>query len=164
MYKKCLTSCTQLPLCPSSAPRIGSILIWPQMWLRRVVLILQSVLGLALKGKGNVFYVGENQHRQLAGRVYHTSLHAEMNALFKSIKTKRRNRFEDKRRNKSIRPPMTIYVVRLLRCKPFFSDFIFGGSKPCAHCQKYLAVYNITRIKYTDIIDGVSVLCEMRLD
>lgn len=93
------------------------------------------------------------------------SLHAEMNALFKSIKTRdKRNRFLNKRTY--YRPSMTIYVVRLMNGPPGNGkrpDFMFGGCQPCINCQKYLAEYNITRVKYTDVIDGVSVLCELRL-
>ena len=112
-----------------------------------------------MKGKGSVFYVGENQHREMTGRHYHTSLHAEMNALFKSIKSLDKcNRFL--RKKKYCRPAMTIYVVRLLRDT---ANFLFGCSKPCSHCQKYLAIYNVKRIRYTDIINNVSVLCELRL-
>jgi deoxycytidylate deaminase len=131
---------------------------------RRVVSGLPCVSAPALKGKGNVFYVGENQHREMTGRRYHTSLHAEMNALFKSIKSRdKRNRILNKRNYQ--RPAMTIYVVRLLKGIPCEGNnpFAFGCSQPCINCQKYLAEYNITRIKYTDIIGGKSVLCELRL-
>ena len=89
-----------------------------------------------------------------------------MNALFKSIKTgDRRNRLSP--RIKYERPKMTIYVVRLLRGAPYNGkkpDYMFGDSKPCLNCQKYLAAYNVTRIKYTTIIDGITVLCELRLN
>jgi hypothetical protein len=109
--------------------------------------------------------VGENQHREMTGRKYHTSLHAEMNALFKSIKTEdKRNKFLNKK--KYNRPSMTIYVVRLLNGAPYHKnkpDFMYGCSKPCTHCQKYLAIYNVKKIKYTDIVGDKNVLCEMRL-
>jgi cytidine deaminase len=136
------------------------------MPLRRAVSTALCVLAPALKGKGNVFYVGENQHREMTGRRYHTSLHAEMNALFKSIKTHdKRNRIMNKRNYP--RPPMTIYVVRLIRGVPYgkkeIPQYMFGCCQPCINCQKYLAEYNITKIKYTDVIEGVSVLCELRL-
>jgi hypothetical protein len=64
------------------------------------------------------------------------------------------------------RPSLTIYVVRLLKGAPYNGTvkpkFMFGNSKPCLNCQKYLAAYNIKKVKYTDIIDGENVLCEMR--
>lgn len=57
---------------------------------------------------------------------------------------------------------MTIYVARLLQ-PSVKSKFILGNSKPCEHCQKYLYMYNVHKIKYTDVIDGKEVLCEMRI-
>lgn len=88
-----------------------------------------------------------------------------MNALFKSIKSlDKRNRILDKRTYH--RPAMTIYIVRSLKGSPYNREkpqFMFGGCQPCINCQKYLAIYNVTKIRYTDIIDGVSVLCELRL-
>lgn len=111
-----------------------------------------------------VFYVGENQHREMTGGVFHTSLHAEIHALFKSIKIRNK---ENRISNKKVeRPNMTIYVVRLLKGAPYNGkkpDYMFGGSKPCENCQKYLSLYNVNRIKYTDVIEGTTVLCEMRL-
>lgn len=119
-----------------------------------------------MKGKGAVIYVGENQHREMTGRMYHKSLHAEMNALFKSIKgMDKKNRIS--RKVKYYRPPMTMYVVRLSRGpnkkREEICEYMFGSCRPCVNCQKYLASYNVTRIKYTDIIDGVSVMGELRL-
>ena len=38
-----------------------------------------------------------------------------------------------------------------------------ANSKPCMHCQSYLAKFGFKRIKYTDIINGVNVLCELKL-
>ena len=85
-----------------------------------------------------------------------------MNALFKCIKIlERKNRFlsnTKKLKNK------IIYVVRLMKLKNniTFPKYYLGNSKPCANCQRYLWHHNIKKIKYTDIIDGVNVLCEMR--
>jgi deoxycytidylate deaminase len=100
----------------------------------------------------------------MTGRKYHVSLHAEINALFKSVKSMdKTNRLCAKKKD---RPALSIYVVRLLKGAPHNGKekpkFMFGNSKPCLNCQKYLAAYNITKIKYTDIIDGQNVLCEMR--
>lgn len=41
-------------------------------------------------------------------------------------------------------------------------NYLLGKSKPCQHCQSFIHLHNIKTIKYTDIIDGVSVLCEMK--
>ncbi len=119
-----------------------------------------SVSERVLKGKGRVFYVGENQHRELAGGVFHTSLHAEMHSLFKKIKIKhKKKRFF--RKGEMRLEKMTIYVARLLYPSEK-EKFILGNSMPCEHCQKYLLMYNVSKIKYTDVIDGQEVLCEMR--
>lgn len=105
----------------------------------------------------------------MTGRIYYKSLHAEMNALFKSIKYyEKDNRFDKfkKSRIRKDRPSMTIYVSRLMKGSPFNKgeiDYPYGCSKPCKNCEKYLAHYNISKIKYTDIIDNTVVLCEMRL-
>jgi hypothetical protein len=129
---------------------------------RRAPLLQASASELVLKGKGRVFYVGENQHRELAGGVFHTSLHAEMHSLFKNIKIKhKRKRFFRKGEMKLEK--MTIYVARLL----FPSEkekFILGNSMPCQHCQKYLSMYNVRKIKYTDVVGGKEVLCELKIN
>lgn len=101
-------------------------------------------------GKGNVGYVGENQHRQKVGTVFRKSLHAEMNALYKFYKMKRRP------------SNLSIYVVRLsMRVDGVYR---LGLSKPCIECQKNLFRHNITKIYYTDIIDNVNVLCKMKIN
>ena len=87
-----------------------------------------------------------------------------MNALFQSIKGfDKSNRFLKK--YKPDRPPMTIYIVRLTNLQsekesPF--NYKLGNSKPCQRCTQFLYYYNITKIRYTDIIDEVDVLCELR--
>ena len=133
------------------------------------------VSALALKGKGSVFYVGENQHREMTGKIFHTSLHAEMNALYKSIKLLDKCNYISKKKVYN-RPAMTIYIVRLMNGKPENiknntknntknnPQFMLGGCQPCINCQKYLSIYNIKKIKYTDIIDGKNVLCELRIN
>jgi hypothetical protein len=110
---------------------------------------------------------GENQHREQYGRTHYKSLHAEMNALFKFIKLGRVNKLHIGK-GRSDRPSMTIYIVRL--CKPTgfipidSRGYVYGCSKPCLNCEKHLYYYNVTRIKYTDIIDGKTVLCEMKIN
>ena len=47
-----------------------------------------------------------------------------------------------------------------LKCK--FFNFLLGNSKPCDRCQSYLYLHGVKKIKYTDIIDGINVLCEMK--
>lgn len=90
-----------------------------------------------------------------------------MNALFKSLKlVNKTNRMFVSKKQKLNRSSSTIYVVRLLRNRenlPINQQYWLGNSKPCEHCQQFLAHYNVNKIKYTDIIDGVNVLCEMRL-
>ena len=47
---------------------------------------------------------------------------------------------------------------------PTHRNYHFGISKPCMNCQTYLSRYNVTKIYYTDVIEGEEVLCEMRLN
>ncbi len=95
-------------------------------------------------------YVGENQHRQKVGTFFRKSLHAEMNALYKFYKIKRTP------------SNVAIYVVRL--SIKIDGVYRLGLSKPCIECQKKLFQHNITKIYYTDIIDGVNVLCKMKIN
>lgn len=46
------------------------------------------------------------------------------------------------------------------KCKKF--DYLLGISKPCNRCQSYMHRHNVKKIKYTDIINGINVLCEMK--
>ena len=50
-----------------------------------------------------------------------------------------------------------IYVVRLM-------NETDGNSKPCSRCQSYLHRHNVKKMKFTDIINGVNVLCEMKIN
>jgi hypothetical protein len=111
-------------------------------------------LGAVLTCKGNN-YVGENQHREKYGKIFHRSLHAEMHALLKSVKMNRQNRIVNKKNNV---PKMTIYVVRICAIPK-----LYGNAKPCETCQKFLYFYNVQKIKYTDNINGVNVLCTMKM-
>ena len=43
-------------------------------------------------------------------------------------------------------------------------NYLLGNSKPCLRCQYYLYTHNIKKIKYTTIMNGVNVLCEMRIN
>lgn len=60
-----------------------------------------------------------------------------------------------------------IYVVRLMNETEGKSDHfshLLGNSKPCSRCQSYLHRHNVKKIKFTDIVDGVNVLCEMKIN
>ena len=58
----------------------------------------------------------------------------------------------------------TIYVTRILNTKenlPSHQHCWLGMAKPCPKCMYTLYQFNIKKIKYTDIINDVNVLCEM---
>lgn len=121
-------------------------------------------LGACLKINGKHVIKGENQHREMTGRKFEISLHAEMNVLFKGIKQiEKKNKFNcnTKKLKDSI-----MYVVRLMKERRnnnnIFPRYYLGNSKPCINCQKYLWLHNIKKIKYTDIINGINVLCELK--
>lgn len=99
--------------------------------------------------KGNVGYVGENQHRQKVGKFFNISLHAEIHALYKFNKIKGR-----------VNKKLTLYVVRLSSKKD--GIYTLGLSKPCINCQKVLYKNNISTIYYTDVINNENVLCKLR--
>ena len=105
---------------------------------------------------GKIASTAENQVRTRAGKLMYASLHSEMNALFKSLKTvNKTNRFCDTKRLK--RPRAVIWIVRVVKT---------GGvanCMPCLHCQKWLAFYNVQRIKYTDVINDIPVLRELKI-
>ena len=54
----------------------------------------------------------------------------------------------------------TLYVVRLK--KSCDSNYKFGISKPCLNCQRNMHKFNVVRVFYTDVIDGIEVVCEFR--
>ena len=132
---------------------------WQQTRPRRVCLALLCGSGLALQFKENVFY-GENQHRQKIGKTFSHSLHAEINTLFKCLK---KNNTYDLKKHSSMASGI-MYVVRLMKnttgkCDMF--EYLLGISKPCIRCQSFMYRHMVKKIKYTDIIDNVNVLCEM---
>lgn len=93
------------------------------------------------------------------------SMHAEMHALFNLVKANNHNRFSPRNKS-SVGKIKCIYVARLMNIasdedSPF--PVLLGNSKPCDNCQSKLKMYGINRVKYTDIIDGVNVLCEIKL-
>jgi len=121
-------------------------------------------LGACIRIKGGNYILGENQKcRKRIGRYNWYSLHAEMNALYKSLKIRRKN-FRSK---KNTHPPSVIYVVRILKDQdlaPDDQDYLYGNSKPCENCEERLFRYNVRRIYYTDYQDGENVLCELRMN
>lgn len=90
-------------------------------------------------------------------------MHAEINTLYKFLKTK--NIYDIKKKTKLANNGV-IYVVRLMneqegKCDHF--PFLLGNSRPCDRCQLFLHKHNVKKIKYTNIINGVNVLCEMKI-
>lgn len=84
-----------------------------------------------------------------------------MNAVFKCLKKEKVLNLKIK----SVKCSGVMYVVRLMNITDSKSDifkYLLGISKPCLNCQTYMHRHNVKKIKYTDIIDGVNVLCEMK--
>lgn len=54
----------------------------------------------------------------------------------------------------------TLYVVRLKKSDE--NHYHFGTSKPCLNCQRNMHKFNVARVFYTDVIDGIEVVCEFR--
>lgn len=112
--------------------------------------------------------MAENQKRIKYGSIVHRSFHAEMNALFKLGKSLRKT--ENSRSSRALardttRSKTTMYVVRLTytdEVSSIYSGQRYGISKPCPHCEKALYEHGISRIKYTDVVDGQVVVCEMK--
>jgi len=110
---------------------------------------------------------GYNQYiRTRTRRMNAYSLHAEIHAISLFIKniggydTDFHNIHKLKFPNKT-----TIYITRPLRMK--YNDpsqlMWLGCSKPCDNCEKYIRAVGISKIKYTDIIDGKQVLYTLKL-
>ena len=51
-----------------------------------------------------------------------------------------------------------MYIAR-----PKKDGSVFGNCKPCENCEKYLIKFGIKCVKYTNNIDDIPVLCEMKL-
>lgn len=77
------------------------------------------------------------------------SIHAEMNVLLQSLHTLKNNTV-----------PGILYIVRKCVINQTMS---FSNSKPCSLCEYYLAHFKIKKIYYTNIINNVEMLCELRL-
>ncbi len=110
---------------------------------------------------------GYNQYiRTRTRRMNAYSLHAEIHAISLFIKNVGGYESDFKNIYKMKLPSnTTIYVTRPLRAK--YNDpgqlLWLGCSKPCDNCERYIKAANISKIKYTDIIDGYQVLCTMKL-
>ena len=87
-----------------------------------------------------------------------------MNALYKYVKNEMKiNSFKTNKRSRKTRHT-TIYIARIITLDkeiPEHQTCWLGNCMPCDNCQKNLHKYGINRIKYTDIIDGENVVCEM---
>ena len=120
-------------------------------------------------------FSGTNVHETRTGNIKY-SQHAEMSALLEFIKFnygKHCNFTTNSRITRGKSP--VCYVVRLMAIGYINSsnpsknnicegnDCWFGNSLPCPDCQKNLKKYGIGVIKYTTIIDGAMVLCELKL-
>ena len=84
-----------------------------------------------------------------------------MNTIFKCLKKEKVLNLK----TNSVKCSGIMYVVRLMNIEEGKSDifkYLLGTSKPCLNCQTYMHRHSVKKIKYTDIIDGVNVLCEMK--
>lgn len=108
--------------------------------------------------------MAQNDHRQLAGKVYHISLHAEMNALIRSIKATDKTATFLNINKKNRRSKEVMYVARLTDIEKTKGNITFGNSMPCDHCQTWMHKHKIKVIKYTDFIDGKNVICTLKIN
>lgn len=100
---------------------------------------------------------------QFKDRTTSPSLHAEINVIQKTIKNLGIHK-NQKKCSVNIQSG-TLYVVRLLKNVndiPSYRKYKFGISKPCINCQQLLYKYGVSKIFYTDIIEDLEVLCELR--
>jgi len=110
-------------------------------------------------------YSGANVHETRSGNIKY-SQHAEMSALQKYVKSEYGKTATLATPNKKMRgKPPTIYVVRLVKYQSHDEkSCMFGNSLPCCDCQANLKKFGIKSIKYTNFINDIPVLCEMRLN
>ena len=119
-------------------------------------------------------FSGTNVYETRAGNIQY-SQHAEMSALLEFIKFTYGKHCNFNTYFKSLRGKSPIiYVVRLTSCgyhcsksddKNMCGDKCwFGNSQPCINCQTKLKKYGIEIIKYTTVIDDITVLCELKLN
>ena len=73
------------------------------------------------------------------------SLHAEMSALLNAKK------------NVDVYGS-SIYVVRIMS-----NNSSLGNSKPCCNCEYNLYLNGIKKIYYTDVVNAITVLVEMKI-
>ena len=119
-------------------------------------------------------FSGANMHETRRGNIKF-SQHAEMSALQQYIKYHYGRSADLSSTAKKIRGKAPeLYVVRLsgygnsmakTSTKAMHArdnKCFFNNSMPCEDCQKNLFKYGIKTIKYTTIIDGVGVMCELK--
>ena len=119
-------------------------------------------LGACIKKQKEYISAPNMKGQTRYGQESRLSLHAEMNALLGYLR-KEYGRTSFKQKVTKINN-YTIYVVRIMNGKknlPEWQKCWFGCSKPCTNCQKNLHKFGFKKIKYTDIISGKNVLCEM---
>ncbi|NBS91513.1 hypothetical protein EBS67_16190 [bacterium] len=108
---------------------------------------------------GNRIYSSHNEYRSIVdSRVVAGSLHAEMKVILMSRidKTINKNRRQTTNKNKKNNNAKCIYVARI-------ADGHFGCAMPCDECMRWLRIYGIKAVKYTDHIDGRDVLCSIKI-
>lgn len=121
-------------------------------------------IGACIVTRNNLVFSGYNQPRNIAGKFFYKSIHAEMSALLKTIKkfNGKTGSFKDRQYNIK-----TLYVVRLSlnkENKPDYRVHNFGNCKPCAQCEKFALINKIKTIKYTDRFqDGTQVIKVLKL-
>ena len=89
------------------------------------------------------------------------SLHAEVNTLSKYLKRKKHYKM---RKNSLLGRGGTMYVVRLMKtrtCKLDTFEYLLGCSKTCERCNLFMYKHSVSKIKYTDVVNGVNVLCTL---
>lgn len=102
----------------------------------------------------SIAFNGTNQFRKCPWDNRYYSLHAEMSAIMRARKTRK------------YISSGSIYVVRLLKDVNGLEKHLsyrLGCAKPCKTCSENLLKHNIKKIFYTDYINNVNVLCEMRI-
>ena len=79
-----------------------------------------------------------------------------MNVILKWLKSRRVYSFKTKSVSAN---NAVIYVARIPtgNCRDHF-----GCSKPCSVCESLIFKYGIKKIKYTTVIEGITVVCEMK--
>ena len=89
-----------------------------------------------------------------------------MNAILQTLRLRQKHASFKKHKTPIHLNKVSIYVARILLDKtdlPQFREHKLGNSMPCENCQKYLKRYNVAKIMYTDVVNGIEVLCQLSL-